>query len=360
MKKRDKGYTIFIVSDADSKPYSFRLPVFIVPLLIILTVIAAGAVLVFSRSYMQMAAENERLAHLRQVNLEQKQTISVLKGETAAMEERLAELNELDQQLRDILGLAAPADEEAPVAAAEAETEGPEVAASAGDIDNTGRIAGRSAAVPGQEQRAAALSEENNAPFSTAAASVYADPAVQDARELENELPEMISEADTRADSLSSLVTEAEDYVAELAATPMGWPVGAGRITSTYGWRTSPTTFSREFHEGIDIGARFGQPVYATAEGVVTDARYRQGYGLYVRIRGRFGYDTVFAHNSRLAVSAGDRVSRGDLIAFVGCSGRCTGAHVHYEVWRYGELVNPYRYLATNVDIRPDGDEGDR
>lgn len=129
-----------------------------------------------------------------------------------------------------------------------------------------------------------------------------------------------------------------------LAARPTGWPV-QGWLTSTFGMRKSPFTGKRKMHEGLDIAARTGTPVYATADGIVTESGTAPGYGKLVVIDHGYGYKTYYAHNSRIFVKIGQRVRRGDKIAAVGSTGSSTGSHVHYEVRRNGVPVNPRKYL---------------
>ncbi len=116
------------------------------------------------------------------------------------------------------------------------------------------------------------------------------------------------------------------------------WPA-QGYISSRYGWRRG------EFHRGVDIAGRYGSEVRAAAPGVVTLAGWYYGYGRTVVIRHGDGSETLYGHNSRVLVSPGQRVERGELIALMGCSGRCTGPHVHFEVRVGGRAVNPLRYL---------------
>lgn len=131
-----------------------------------------------------------------------------------------------------------------------------------------------------------------------------------------------------------------------LAHTPSIWPA-SGRVSSEYGSRRHPITGNVQLHAGIDIAAPTGTPVHATAAGKVTFAGQRGGYGLTVIIDHGYGVQTLYAHNSRLYVSAGDVVERGDHIAAVGSTGMSTGPHVHYEVHVNGQAINPRSYLPT-------------
>lgn len=116
------------------------------------------------------------------------------------------------------------------------------------------------------------------------------------------------------------------------------------RISSNYGGRTMGGR--AEHHSGLDLSAPSGTPIYATGPGVVTKSGWGSGYGQYVEINHGNGYITRYAHASRLVARVGDRVEAGEHIANVGCTGRCTGPHLHYEVVKDGQRKNPSTYLA--------------
>jgi len=128
-------------------------------------------------------------------------------------------------------------------------------------------------------------------------------------------------------------------------ATPSIWPV-AGWLSSTFGDRPDPFDGDQNFHPGIDISADRGTPVYATADGTVESASYSGNYGNLIVIGHGFGIATRYGHLSRYAVRSGQIVKRGDLIGYVGSTGRSTSAHLHYEVTLNGRLINPLRLLA--------------
>jgi murein DD-endopeptidase MepM/ murein hydrolase activator NlpD len=143
---------------------------------------------------------------------------------------------------------------------------------------------------------------------------------------------------------VSFLQKEADKFHKYLTRIPLGPPVW-GRVTSHYGYRTDPFTGRYEFHEGVDIKAPWGTPVRATAEGKVVFAGWKPGYGKTVIIRHAFGYTTLYGHLSKIRVRRGRWVKSGDVIGYVGSSGRSTGPHVHYEVWRYSRKLNPLKYM---------------
>ena len=127
-------------------------------------------------------------------------------------------------------------------------------------------------------------------------------------------------------------------------ATPKGYPV-EGSISSPYGKRNSPFTEERTFHSGVDISATPGTPIRATADGVVSYSGWTQYSGHLVVIEHGCGFSTAYAHNKSNSVKMGQKVRRGDIIGYVGSSGRSTGPHVHYEVWEKGKRINPYKFL---------------
>lgn len=131
-----------------------------------------------------------------------------------------------------------------------------------------------------------------------------------------------------------------------LEATPSIWPT-SGWVTSGFAWRTSPFTGKREFHKGMDISAPRGTPVYAPARGSVTFTGRDGSYGLSIRLKHNASLSTRFAHLHRIAIKSGKTVTRGELIGYVGNTGRSTGPHLHYEVRLNGVPVNPKRYILN-------------
>jgi murein DD-endopeptidase MepM/ murein hydrolase activator NlpD len=133
-------------------------------------------------------------------------------------------------------------------------------------------------------------------------------------------------------------------------ARPSLWPV-SGRLMSYFGRREDPFSGEGAIHTGVDISVPPGTPVRATADGVVSFAGYHGGYGRKVVIDHGAGCSTHYAHLARNNVLAGQRVRRGDIIAFSGASGRATGPHLHYEVRMNGVAVNPYPYLKRSATV---------
>lgn len=122
------------------------------------------------------------------------------------------------------------------------------------------------------------------------------------------------------------------------------------RTASGYGYRIHPIYQTRIFHDGMDFTCDIGTPVYATADGVVKNARWERGYGYIVTLDHGYGYETRYAHLKSFNVKRGQKVVRGETIALSGNSGRSTGPHVHYEVLQRGRPVNPANYYFMDLD----------
>jgi murein DD-endopeptidase MepM/ murein hydrolase activator NlpD len=132
-------------------------------------------------------------------------------------------------------------------------------------------------------------------------------------------------------------------------ATPSIWPAH-GWLTGYFGGRSDPFTGEPANHQGIDISTEKGDPVFATADGIVESASYNGDYGNFMVLRHDFGLTTRYGHLSAFVTKPGQRVKRGDIIARVGSTGRSTGAHLHYEILANGRLINPLTLLTQPAD----------
>jgi murein DD-endopeptidase MepM/ murein hydrolase activator NlpD len=145
------------------------------------------------------------------------------------------------------------------------------------------------------------------------------------------------------------LTPSSGDSWMNMADAPTLWPV-AGPITSSFGERQDPFNGEGAFHSGIDISSSFGQAVRATADGFVVTAGLANGYGREIMIDHGHGIQTLYGHLSGFAVTSGEQVKIGQVIGYVGTSGRSTGPHLHYEVRIRNTAVNPYKYLRETMD----------
>jgi len=162
------------------------------------------------------------------------------------------------------------------------------------------------------------------------------------------QLEQLSMEIDDRSDKLVAMETMLMDKAVQNKTLPEGIPVAAGWISSLFGWRADPITGKREFHGGIDFASRNNAQVVAVASGIVTWSGRRSGYGNMVEISHGNGYITRYAHNRTNLVVVGDKVDKGQPVAIMGSTGRSTGTHVHFEVMRNGESVDPKKYISVN------------
>jgi len=155
-----------------------------------------------------------------------------------------------------------------------------------------------------------------------------------------------------RANRLLNQLDELNLYRIAAERVPLGSPVKAAvRFTSGFGVRRDPKTGGRRMHNGLDFAGPQGTDIFATGDGVVTFAGWRSGFGRLVIIQHDFGIETRYAHNTRIRVNKGQRVSRGDHIADMGSTGRSTGTHLHYEIRVNKKPVNPMTYIKAAKDV---------
>ncbi len=153
--------------------------------------------------------------------------------------------------------------------------------------------------------------------------------------------------------SLDEILKLAKEKSKLLAAIPAIQPVrneNLRRVASGFGYRSDPFTKIRKFHEGMDFSAKTGTPIFATGDGVVARAdNSASGFGNHIVIRHGFGYETLYGHLSKYKSRVGQRVNRGDIIGYVGSTGRSEAPHLHYEVHKNGEVVNPLNFYYGNI-----------
>lgn len=266
-------------------------------------VIVAGILI---NSYRVAQAEMAALQQLKTVNEEQAERIRQLQEKAAALDAQAQQVKALEEQVRQMVGL-----ESRPGGMGGGQPAPPV----------TPRVADRSEDLPGADQWRLALGE--------------LDAVLANAQE----------GLQAGTEQLDRLKQEVEAKLRRQAAYPDAWPV-RGRVTSPFGWRTNPFTGrGQEFHDGLDIDARLGDPVRAAGGGRVIFAGWREGYGRMVTIDHGYGYRTSYAHNSQLLVKTGQTVQKGEVIARVGSSGRSTGSHMHFMVEKGGRLINPLEVL---------------
>jgi murein DD-endopeptidase MepM/ murein hydrolase activator NlpD len=169
-------------------------------------------------------------------------------------------------------------------------------------------------------------------------------------RGLHRDLDRLEENAASTELALSELSTALLGSAALLSITPYANPVPAGKVSSVFGYRSSPFGGGLDLHRGLDLAAPVGTPVYAPADGTVISSDWsKSGYGLMITIDHGFGLSTRYAHLSESLVTAGQKLARGDMIAKVGSSGRSTGPHLHYETLLGEVTVDPFNFITADL-----------
>lgn len=177
---------------------------------------------------------------------------------------------------------------------------------------------------------------------------------------------EIIFDASAKADYVEQLICQQSSSYNELVdllknnekrlqCIPAIQPIlnkNLKQVASGFGWRVDPVFHTRRMHSGMDYSANKGTPVYATGDGTVASAGFESGYGNCIIINHGFGYETMYAHLSKMNVKRGQRVTRAQVIGAVGSTGKSTGQHLHYEVHYHGTPVNPINYYF--LDLSPE------
>jgi murein DD-endopeptidase MepM/ murein hydrolase activator NlpD len=294
--------TFMIVPHNSSKGVvNFRLPEWLV--YSIISVFFASLILVGS-SIVYSSMMTRKLIHYKimlQVNEQQKQRIDYFGGEVNSLKKALKELVDRDTDLRHLLGLKMK--------------------------DNKGI-----------SQMLATTKYQDDFSF-------LPDTTGYKINKVTNELTYLDDSVKQSRESLQSLQQTVSYLKQRFAVTPSIWPI-YGRIVSGFGYRYFPW---RGMHTGIDITAWYGNPVRVTANGVVSFAGWKGGFGKCVIVDHGYGIQTLYGHNSKLLVSAGQHVTKGQIISEIGATGFATGPHCHYQINKNGVPISPMSYL--NLDI---------
>lgn len=317
-------YTFMLIPHSHRTVLRIRIPISVIKIITVIIAMIMALAAVFTINYINMKNNMTELYRLRMVNQKQKKQLNVLEQKTSALSNKMSELKSLESEIREMLKL-----EE-------------------GEKTTSSRIAGVSQISRGNTKRKFLNEGMGGSPATVF--GLMELPLVERMNGAEklarvgHAADEMDKQMDVMKIRLTKLKEDIKEWKAYLAAKPSIWPV-YGRITSGFGFRRSPFSGRREFHAGLDIGAPYKSPIRATGDGVVHYAGYKSGYGFTIIIKHGYGFETLYGHSSRLKVRVGQKVKKGEVIAYVGNSGRSTGPHVHYEVHVNGKLVNPVKYL---------------
>ena len=164
-------------------------------------------------------------------------------------------------------------------------------------------------------------------------------------KELNKEITRLMIKVEAREDLYNTMESILLKDSVLKDTLPSLKPVNIPCCSSGYGWRNDPIIGTRAFHKGIDFSAAHGEPIRATASGIVIEAKHAGHYGKYVKIQHGGGLETRYAHASKLLVKSGDLVTKGEVIALVGNTGRSTGPHLHYEIRLDGNSLDPRKNL---------------
>jgi murein DD-endopeptidase MepM/ murein hydrolase activator NlpD len=293
-------YTVLVLPDAVSAPRKLHIAKTTIAGLASFAALAAMAFAFFLYQYVNL---NVRMLELKQLRLEARKHEGV-EEKIRQLEGELSKVRDLDRRLRVVVGLDKGEGATVSLAQGGADTDTPNALRDA--------VASRSGGLGGRGV---------------------------------GELAALAHEIASREQSMRELQSYLDQKTAVLAATPTILP-SQGLVTAGYGYRRSPFTGKREYHEGMDIAAPVGTPIVATADGIVTFAGAAGSYGNVVFIDHGHGFATAYAHNTSNRVRPRQRVRRGDTIAYVGNTGRTTGPHVHYEVHVNGVAADPLTFVV--------------
>jgi murein DD-endopeptidase MepM/ murein hydrolase activator NlpD len=165
--------------------------------------------------------------------------------------------------------------------------------------------------------------------------------------DLQAAILELTKAVDARDESLSNIEAKILQQSVLKDMLPNSKPISAAYNSSSYGWRIDPFNGSKAFHEGLDFTANTGTPIRAAADGIVSAAEQGGAYGKLVKVEHGAGLETRYAHTSKILVKVGERVTKGQIIAEVGSTGRSTGPHLHYEIRLNGAALDPRKYLKN-------------
>ncbi|MFD2045689.1 peptidoglycan DD-metalloendopeptidase family protein [Ornithinibacillus salinisoli] len=294
-KKHKLGVLTFTIlsNDANKVVTRFQIPRIAVFIMCIMAIIPIVFLAYFMVTSMDQQQENERLATALNQKTSKAEDLQIrvdqMEEKTTEVEQKMAELNELESQLQEYI-TDLPINEEP-----------------SGGID---------------------------VPVSKA-----------DIKDGQDELILTYSQSSELIGRYKDTLAKMDEVNEELKYIPTIWPTIPDKITSDFGLRSDPINRTDSLHTGIDIRGNFGTPVYATAGGTVIKAEYYGGYGNTIMIRHSNAYQTIYGHLSEIKVEQGDKVKKGELIGSIGSTGRSTGPHLHYEIVKHGEPVDPNTYL---------------
>ncbi|MEK6682103.1 MAG: peptidoglycan DD-metalloendopeptidase family protein [Nitrospirota bacterium] len=302
--KLKKSYTILILPNPKDKPYRFIFTKRALNYMIASAVFLIALFLYMGGSYIVMAGKVWELESLRKITKTQKLQIQTFASNIDELKKQMSRLNEFDTKLRVITNLNTPSKDNTQILG----LGGPKEV----DLNNVASL--------DEKMREEAL------------------------KKMQGDLTKLQSEALKQEASFQEITDFMKERNSMWASTPSIWPV-KGWLTSGFGNRMSPFTGNWAMHNGIDVAARMDTPVIAPAAGIVIKEGFDTGLGKMLKIDHGYGLNTTYGHLSKTKVTAGQKIKRGQIIAFVGNTGYSTGPHLHYEVHVNNIPVNPSKYI---------------
>lgn len=303
--KGRKFYTIMIVPHADKETVTLRIPVFAIGVFMTLCVALLFMFVMEYHDHNRMKKENQLLVQYKEEADLLRRELTAVSSQLAQIESYALALEQIELQIREERGWDA------------------EKVVAVNPIDKD-LLTSRD------------LLKNRDKNVVTVASFVINDTKT-DIAQLNQTLP-------VQQENMSLLLDQLAEDNQRISHTPSIWPA-EGKVTSKFGYRKSPFSGRREFHDGLDIANRRNTPIIAAADGAVVYAQYQSGYGKQIMIKHGYGLKTSYSHLSSYAVSSGEKVKKGEVIGYMGSTGWSTGNHLHYMVYRNGVPVDPIDYL---------------
>ncbi len=299
MKKRKNTLTLMVIPHSEQKPTTINIPIYLIRFFSVLIFLTMTISVNWYFNFTYIKAENSDLQVVKVENEVLKDEYLSLYKDIEVIKAKIIEIEELETKVRQ-----------------------------KNEFDPT-----KSYFTKDNQNALANIEGKNKITASTL--------SLNDTKETVNLLKDA---SEDKASSLIELDDKLDEKNELLSHIPSIYPT-YGRITSRFGARTDPFNRSRTFHNALDIANSYGTPIYAAAAGKVVFVGYDGGYGNKVVIRHNSEITTVYGHNSRIVVEDGEMVKKGQTIAYMGSTGRSTGPHLHFEVLKYGQSVDPLQYI---------------
>ncbi|MDO9515640.1 MAG: M23 family metallopeptidase [Syntrophales bacterium] len=299
----NKYYTILAIPQGKGSIKKVTISAPLLSFISILVITALFSVCYLSYSYVETRTDLKKLAQLEGLTSLQRDRLDFLASKVSDFEKKMMHLAQFDKKIRVMTNL--------------------------DNSHNGSQMLGVGGPVPGEEKAISRAEEVESALIDR----------------IHENMDELLDEAALQGDSFAELLDFLGKQKSILASTPSIWPV-IGWTTSEFGYRVSPFTGRRELHRGIDIATEIGKEIVAPADGVIRRVSTEKGMGNLVQISHGNGVVTVYGHLlSKSDVKSGQKIKRGDIVGYVGNTGRSTGPHLHYGVCEDGIYIDPRRYL---------------